>query len=186
MGQYYRVINIDKKEQMTPHQYDQGAKLMEHSYLGNSFVGAVTSLLKKEWKGDRVVWIGDYFDAGEIAGIPSWESLDDFTDIKPKAQKIVKGFLNNDTKKISVDLSHCTRCEPGCEGEDAWPLHPLPMLTACGNGRGGGDYNIEDTFAKEVIGSWAGDNLSVTTKALYPTSSVFDITPNSVKFIKET
>jgi hypothetical protein len=36
-------------------------------------------------------------------------------------------------------------------------MHPLPLLTAEGNGRGGGD--IED--APPVIGSWARDVISV-------------------------
>jgi hypothetical protein len=39
--------------------------------------------------------------------------------------------------------------------------HPLPLLTAEGNGRGGGDYRGESP----LIGSWARDVISVETEA---------------------
>ena len=39
-------------------------------------------------------------------------------------------------------------------------VHPLPLLTACGNGRGGGDYPDYD----EQIGAWAFDRIEVTDK----------------------
>jgi len=67
MGQYYRIINIDKKEFLTSWTYDCGAKLMEHSYMGddgkgNNFSGAFIQLLMDDWKGDSVVLCGDYAD----------------------------------------------------------------------------------------------------------------------------
>ena len=67
MGQYYKIINIDKKEYLTSWTYDCGAKLMEHSYIGddgmgNSFSGAFIELLMNEWCGDSVVLCGDYAD----------------------------------------------------------------------------------------------------------------------------
>ena len=67
MGQYYKIINTTKKEVLVPWSYDCGAKLMEHSYMGddgkgNILTGAFIQLLTNEWKGDCVVLCGDYAD----------------------------------------------------------------------------------------------------------------------------
>lgn len=67
MGQYYKAINVDKKEYINPHAYDCGAKLMEFSYIdstldGNDFTNALHSLMQNEWRGDRVYVVGDYAD----------------------------------------------------------------------------------------------------------------------------
>ena len=42
---------------------------------------------------------------------------------------------------------------------DGWVPHPLPLLTAMGNGQGGGDYRGVNM---DKIGCWAGDLLHVT------------------------
>jgi len=41
-----------------------------------------------------------------------------------------------------------------------WCAHPLPLLTALGNGMGGGDYRGKE--GKDNIGSWAFDEIYVT------------------------
>lgn len=56
MGQYYLIVNIDKKEYLEP----RGVKLMEHAYIGDSSVETVVDLLSDKWKNDRVMWCGDY------------------------------------------------------------------------------------------------------------------------------
>lgn len=38
---------------------------------------------------------------------------------------------------------------------NGWCLHPLPILTACGNGQGGGDYI--SPVGQEDVGKWAYD-----------------------------
>jgi hypothetical protein len=35
-----------------------------------------------------------------------------------------------------------------------WCLSPLPLLTACGNGRGGGDF-YKDHIGFSDVGTWA-------------------------------
>lgn len=182
MGQYYKAVNMDKKEYVRPHAYDNGAKLLEHSYIKNDFLGVVTTLLKKEWKGDRVIWLGDYFEKDENPDIPlNWSEIESWDEITPKAITVNKGFLNNISKKISIDLSKVTAQydldDPG------YKMHPLSILTACGNGRGGGDLNDDKHYLTKLAGTWAGDNLSVTDKPAYPTSLFFNNAPNSVEFI---
>jgi len=56
MGQYYLIVNIDKKEYIEPDLL----KLMETSYIGNPYPETVVDLLSKKWKNDRVMWCGDY------------------------------------------------------------------------------------------------------------------------------
>lgn len=52
MGQYYKVVNIDKKEYMYA---EGGIKLMEWSYNRNPLVLNMIKKLANEWKGDRVL-----------------------------------------------------------------------------------------------------------------------------------
>lgn len=185
MGQYYLAVNLSKKEYLEPHDYDNGAKLMEHSYLGNDFVGAVLKLMKKEWKEDRVVWMGDYFEKDEIPEIPvDWGIIiEKYKKISPKKADVKTGFLNNHDQKLSIDLSKVKAYE---DKEDiGWELNPLPLLTALGNGRGGGDFNNEEHYLFELIGTWAGDKLSYSSKAEFKTTRFFNNDPNSVDFITE-
>ena len=41
-------------------------------------------------------------------------------------------------------------------------IHPLPLLTSEGNGRGGGDYHTSDEYLENMVGSWARDVIEVT------------------------
>jgi hypothetical protein len=195
MGQYYRAFNLTKKLSVSSHDvkeegedYGSGSKLMEHSYVENNFVGAIMELLKKEWKGDKIAWIGDYYETGEIEGIPSWEEALDSEDsgyqsFTPPPATVKRGFLNNHTLGISIDLSNCSVYENMEDPERGWELNPLSILTACGNGRGGGDYRGDFPF----IGAWAGHEFSVTDAAVGTVVPFnFDMEPpNSQKFIQE-
>lgn len=58
MGQYFTFINIDKKLFAD----DSGHKLTEECWLGNSLTEAIKLKIRNEWKGDRVVLLGDYAD----------------------------------------------------------------------------------------------------------------------------
>lgn len=44
-----------------------------------------------------------------------------------------------------------------------WAVHPLPLLTAEGNGRGGGDFGDENETP--LVGRWARDHISVNKTA---------------------
>lgn len=60
MGQYYCILNVDKKQQLQPRDYDNFLKLTEWSYDINPMVLAMMNLLGGAWKGDRVFVVGDY------------------------------------------------------------------------------------------------------------------------------
>lgn len=159
MGQYYRAICLDRFENLTPHSYDSGAKLMEHSYLGNNFVGAVMKLLMKDgsWYKTRMAWCGDYSgdDLGELkiydlacSDTPLFKEINP-TDVPKNEKKLI---LVNHSKKEYVKINKVKK-----DG-DNWKINPLCLLTAYGNGRGGGDYSGS---SMNLIGTWAFDIISV-------------------------
>ncbi len=59
MGEYYSWVNIDKREYIEPFAFDLGNKIHESAMEGNPLLGAMYSLLESEWKGDRIIFLGD-------------------------------------------------------------------------------------------------------------------------------
>ena len=53
---------------------------------------------------------------------------------------------------------------------DGWCIFPISLLTALGNGRGGGDYHKDDP----LVGSWAFDTISLTDQ---PVTGMEEIEP---------
>jgi hypothetical protein len=105
MGQYYKIVNLDKGQYLKPHNFGQGAKLLEFGSSGSGIMLGLAVLLadgngrgggdlnddklkprlKKlvgSWAGDRIVVTGDYADAGrfEVKDKPTEENLYSFTD----------------------------------------------------------------------------------------------------------
>lgn len=74
MGQYYKIINVDKAQYLSPWDFDNGAKLMEWSYVRNHMVLALLNLLAGEWAGDRVYVVGDYAE-DDTPEEPCYEAL---------------------------------------------------------------------------------------------------------------
>lgn len=59
MGEYFDWVNVDKKEYICPSDFDLGNKLHETADSGNVFLGALYDLLSSDWKGDRIIFLGD-------------------------------------------------------------------------------------------------------------------------------
>jgi hypothetical protein len=87
MGQYYKIINIKKKQYITPHTFGDGAKLMEFSMSASGVLAGLAILLADgngrgggdlhsendiigSWAGDNIVVAGDYADAGKFVKEP--------------------------------------------------------------------------------------------------------------------
>ena len=162
MGQYYVPTLIDNNGTMKTlfsHTYRSGRKLTEHSYIGNSFMAAVMNALNE--KPHRVWWLGDY---AEIADFKNKEYRLLAKDRKKAGSKKCNitplgdwdwdlgTYLINFDKKCFIQLEKYEY--------DKWKIHPLSLLTAVGNGKGGGDYfgdvGIDD------VGAWAGNKLMIT------------------------
>jgi len=189
MGQYYKPINLRTKEWVFSHDYGNGLKLMEHSWIGNNFVGIVEVLLSGAWRNDPIVWAGDYADDEKVRltdeeykllleegytlksqkdtvnlyalafdnlKIVPFKPVDyEQTDAMEKEMDVLLSgliYIVNHDKKLFVDKTKVPKGEWG-------RIHPLPLLTCEGNGRGGGDYRENED--SPLIGAWARDHLSV-------------------------
>lgn len=112
MGQFYLVVNIDRKEYINPHKLGDGLKLLE---FGCSAIGTLTALavllvdgngrgggdlhsdnpVIGSWAGDRIVIAGDYADGGKFMS-KEW---------KYDLQKIAnKCFSESHQRKDKVNL----------------------------------------------------------------------------------
>lgn len=163
MGQYYKpaILGNNKKtvqKWMYSHDFDNGLKLMEHSWMENPFVKTFESLIKDNPQ--RVVWGGDYAD--ECTGLKTnvYSRCTDKNKVnKPERYSneiyevsiLDSRFVINHSKKVYVD-------KITVPDVDGWRIHPLPLLTCEGNGRGGGDYRND----AEIVGTWARDIISVS------------------------
>jgi hypothetical protein len=82
-----------------------------------------------------------------------------------RLQKKYQYILNHTTKQF-VDKTKVPI-------NDGWQIHPLPLLTCEGNGRGGGDYLGDNT----IIGTWARHIISVDKQVPEDyTELIFNIT----------
>lgn len=164
MGQYYTPIIlgdlahvINTKSEfiriwLSAHSYDNGMKLMEHSYIKNTFVSAFEYLISPDgpYHMSRVVWAGDYADKEPDSELNLHEMADNNSSKlqSPEMNSTTcYRYIVNHTKKQYVDKNHLEH-----------NIHPLPLLTAEGNGCGGGDYHGHH---EELCGTWARDLLSV-------------------------
>ena len=180
------------------HMYHNGLKLTEHSYCGNGFTETVVGELYD--KPGRLAWIGDYAKKGDLLKLNAeaavfeqaffrhykkfhcdidWtKDMDDdsrFFDYNydfPEEIRVRRGrFILNHDKKVYIDLEEYEENNPPCqEGED-WHFHPLPLLTAIGNGRGSGDFA---GIGEGDVGSWAGDLIETKDARL---DGYKDVTP---------
>lgn len=97
MGQYYKAVNIDECEYLSPHSFNCGAKLMESCYVGNDFVNALTALLSGHWHDDRVMYIGDYaWDDGALCGY-SCSGVDLLRGLKEDGSLCADPYVSSDS-----------------------------------------------------------------------------------------
>jgi hypothetical protein len=156
MGQYFKPVNLDKQECLSSYDYLGGAKLMEHAWLLNSMVNAVVAALTPggKWHGDRLVWAGDYMDEhiflADLKGRRTGhDNLFDCTRERDHCPPCILkirpqipdgptsiAILNHDRQEF-IALTQLPEEDPNDPG---WHIHPLPLLTCSGNGRGGGDF----------------------------------------------
>jgi hypothetical protein len=153
MGQYYKPTSVDKMESLYSHDYGNMSKLMEHSYISNDFVDIAERMLSRggKWYKHSFVWAGDYADEE-----PSGGNL--FT-LAKELKNILRGGKLEPTGRYIINYSTKEFIDKELvpEDEEGWKVHPLPLITCEGNGRGGGDYRKENN----AIGIWARDRISI-------------------------
>lgn len=164
MGQYFKAIILEKNNTaelirtwVDPRSYNMGGTLMEHSYKGNKFVASLEYLISPlgMFYMSPVVWAGDYANRED----DSSPNLNLLAEEEPFCKRMSNlpytnmfeyRYIVNHSKKQYVDKNY--------EFDNSNNFHPLPLLTAEGNGRGSGDYK---GFDIELVGTWARDILSV-------------------------
>ena len=208
MGQYYTPIVLDKETKSKPrlfarcYDFGSGAKLMEHSWDRNPFVGLIEKYLIDNPQ--PLVWAGDYADNEPVETIDkdvfklllkeneeydkkyadretkyaeefkkegtNLYNIISYMGVKLSHHEDVKDnnvyqhnfkslpakykYLVNHDKKEFVDKSKTPK------DSDGWRMHPLPILTCEGNGRGGGDFRGESP----LVGYWSRDTISVQSR----------------------
>lgn len=164
MGQGYRPIILASHKNegkeiirtwLNSHAYGNGYKLTEHSYIGNNFVEAVEYLISPlgMFYRSRLVWSGDYADNEEgldenLYFISDYHTNKDKMSFPSPYNMSSYRYIVNHTQEKYVNKNNTSNST----------IHPLPLLTAEGNGRGGGDYRGENLH---LVGTWARDTISL-------------------------
>lgn len=160
MGQYYRAVILEdgKRNVYDPMSMDNGWKLMEHSWWLNDFCAAIAEKLFQEPR--RLAWVGDYAESEEL--LPLCINRAKVWGERAKVKKLERTNFNldsvkwlvNKTKNVAIDLE-AYKLKSIDKG---WIVFPISLLTAIGNGRGGGDYH-DSNPNYDAVGSWAWDEL---------------------------
>ena len=176
MGQYYIAIILGEKGAkefirlaVSSLAYANGAKLTEHCYVGNSFVEAVEYLLSPNgilYK-SRLVWAGDYADTESDSDENLYTRGCDEVSIEKLNRihmHVPPEIYQSDLQKFPYIVNHTKQLyvkKPAINPKD-YVIDPLPILTAEGNGRGGGDYKGTDI---DLVGCWARDSISMEVES---------------------
>ncbi len=162
MIQSFRALLIDSRGRKTAYNFPCSAQLLDHATWGNDGVNYIASELVG--RSCRIAWIGDMARCKpalidrDLFRFAANHSIPAYDINRTKSFNLWGLYFVNHTKQFYLD---CTDyfCDMGGENgfEDGWVLHPLPMLTAVGNGRGEDDYV---GINQDLVGSWALDLIS--------------------------
>lgn len=180
MGQYYMPVikrgSVLKK--VYSHDFENGLKLTEHSYVGNNFVNVVANELVENPA--QLYWCGDYAEESDFISKYmfnkvykyAWRNKERTTVENPNEEFdwTKDWYYINETRKEYILMPKPNNLD--------WVFTPLSLLTAIGNGRGGGDYHRNN----EMVGFWRGDKVYLSLNK--PTGKYVDIT-NDVDFGKD-
>ena len=173
MGQYYRpVIETTKGGMVAIDTYLDGeyecAKLMEQSWFTHPYTNSVVSAIYNKPK--KIAWVGDYANS-VINEFPNtlvpklYDTAYGESSTPVKTLKSVdftldnKFLVNHDTHEY-IDLNKYKEENL----VDGYCTHPVSLLTAVGNGCGGGDflYHAESEEQVTNVGKWAWNTLEIT------------------------
>lgn len=170
MGQYYVAYLKNEKENpiaVIPRSISSGIKLMEHSWIGNRFMQAVMNYVCEHGP-MHIIWVGDYADSDdnfakideheEIYSL-AWGEKSKLSNIPTISFEEDSSYIINHTKNQYVDLKEYIKKNTD---EAGWCAHPLSLLTAAGNGQGGGDYYGSNS---DMCGAWMNDLIEVAYEA---------------------
>ena len=182
MGQYYTPVIQEERKlyRVYSHDFGSGLKLTEHSYIGNGFVNVIANYIVEN--AVKLWWCGDYAEESDFQNEKEFTRIYKHAwDYKEEAHTTLP-----DCKKdfdwsqqwyfVNVSKREYVKMPKQKEEEYDFTYNCISLLTAVGNGRGGGDYWREDM--QSVVGYWAGDVVYLTLKK--PDDAMFcDITEDA-------
>ena len=177
MGQYYKTVIVrenksDDKDILSVDNDCEfrcswvGLKLMEHSYLHNIWIETIAFFIYKQRV--RMAHVGDYayeYPQYELAynNHVKRENVDTSQCFNDNGDRIYfdykDKYLVNWDKAIYINFNEYMKLSKASWAEDV-VVCPFTLLTALGNGRGGGDY-WENNPNFNQIGTWAWDLISI-------------------------
>ncbi len=175
MGQYYNILTYKNRKYTV---YDRSlknsetdtkseyvcAKIMEHSWIYNETMESFSNIIFEN--PIKVAWVGDYADECENEDIHNeklgLEKIKLLHKIAWNRKSISLIRTQFDTEKmllINWDKKQYVNMQEYIENNtyEGWCIHPLSLLTAIGNGFGGGDYR---GINLDKVGIWAYDTIS--------------------------
>jgi len=168
MGQYYIAhVKHDGDDKIRSYR-GEFLKLMETAWMENEFPQTVAFMIFDSPA--SVAWVGDYSDAAEDDCWQGHYSAEEYNQlygvlhdsvIEPENDPVAilddfkYNYLINNSKKIYLDMKKYIKKSTN----KGWTIHPIPVLTATSNGKGGGDYQGKNM---ELVGSWAFDSISTS------------------------
>jgi hypothetical protein len=98
MGQYFKIVNLDKRQYLHPHTLGDGLKLLEFSASSEGTMSALALLcadnddgcggdLVGSWCGDRIAILGDYGPG--CAGV-TYDQIEDFANISVRMRQTLQ------------------------------------------------------------------------------------------------
>lgn len=157
MGQYYMPVikRGNTLRRVYSHDFDNGLKLIEHSYIDNNFVNVIANNLVDNPA--QLYWVGDYAEEGDFASPAMAKRIYNYawnrtgrgnTTLEETNEK-----FNWDDDWYYINMTKMQYIKMPKPGDFVYS--PVSLLTAMGNGRGGGDYYGDNP----MVGKWAGDKV---------------------------
>lgn len=182
MGQYYKpVVQATKYDENTrkqvrklfvidPYDLNYGVKLCEHTNVNSEVVRLVTNLIyelnKQDWS-TQLVWLGDYANPSFGENPNLYGSLK-YTKVQFREENgiIVSAMVDGFDGVIDMAKGHNylvnhDRNEYINTVDNVGAYSQLALLTADGNGKGGGDYCGANW---RNVGLWRYQEISVMDK----------------------
>ncbi|MEM3860220.1 MAG: hypothetical protein QW478_12600 [Candidatus Micrarchaeaceae archaeon] len=103
MGQYFTLVNLDKKEYVSPWDINGGAKLWE--WMANlDECGVIFALILDRWSNDKITLVGDYDESKLYDKV--YNEKQKYKNISSTAQSLFKKVF--DTITLSADATVST------------------------------------------------------------------------------
>lgn len=109
MGQYFLVVNLDKKEYLHPHKFGDGLKACEFGYGGKTMQALHALLTKSDdsgggdynkefdpegivgwWAGDRIWIVGDCDSSGLYDAVEDESSDNEYVEISSRILPVIR------------------------------------------------------------------------------------------------